>query len=102
MPMRPCLDCRRPTEGSRCGRCKGERERGRGSRQERGYDADYEQQLRDPAYVAATHCTSCGEAFTDDNPKTGGHVTALRHGGGDGSVVAQCQRCNYGWSRTGT
>jgi hypothetical protein len=50
----------------------------------------------------ATHCTVCGEPFTDDNPKTAGHTRAQRHGDSDGDIEAQCQDCNYGWRKTGT
>lgn len=101
MPLRPCLDCRRPTNGNRCDQCRRSRDKARGTRQQRGYDADYDEQLRDPAYLAATHCTTCGDPFTDDNPKTGGHSTALRHGGAGSPVKPQCARCNFGWRKSG-
>lgn len=77
------------------------KETGRPSRQDRGYDADYDAALRSPAYLAATHC-ACGRKFTKWNPKTGGHVKPVRAGGtaADG-VVAECRKCNLGWRRDG-
>jgi hypothetical protein len=45
---RPCLDC--PTliaSGSRCTSCERKRDRGRGTRQNRGYDAAYDATRRD-------------------------------------------------------
>jgi hypothetical protein len=76
-------------------------DRARGNPEARGYDREY-RAARDRAKVGATHCVTCGEAFTEDNPATGGHVKAIRDGGttADG-IEAQCRRCNYGW-RKGT
>lgn len=68
---------------------------------ERGYGADFERAKRDPEFVAATHCAECGERFTQDNPKTGGHSVAIRNGGVGSKIVPHCRRCNYGWARTG-
>lgn len=76
-------------------------ERGRGTRQQRGYDAAFEQAKRLPEYVNATRCAECGEPFTEDNPKTGGHSVAIRDGGKGSKIVPHCRRCNYGWTRTG-
>lgn len=101
MPTRPCIDCRTPTEGTRCPACRRERERQRGSRQDRGYDAEHDQATRDPAYLAATHCVTCERPFTEANPKTAGHTTALRHDRTARVVIPQCASCNYGWRRTG-
>lgn len=46
MPMRPCLDCGRPTEGSRCPSCRGEQNRARDQRRgtttARGYGAEHQ------------------------------------------------------------
>lgn len=99
--MKPCLDCGSPTSGTRCTEHERARDASRGTASQRGYDAKYEQQKRAPEYVNATHCIECGQPFTADNPKTGGHSVALRHGGKGSEVVPQCRRCNYGWERTG-
>jgi hypothetical protein len=63
-----------------------------------------ERKKADAAYQQATTCQCtgcpqqhrgvCGEAFTRDNPKTGGHVTPRSQGGGDGPIRAICRRCN--------
>lgn len=106
---RPCLGprdgqrCPRGalTEGSRCVDCARVKDRARGTRQERGYDAEFEQAKRRPEYVNATHCAECGQPFTADNPKTGGHSIAVRNGGKGSAVLPHCRRCNYGWVRTG-
>lgn len=101
--MKVCLEpgCPVLTSKSRCPAHTRSHDKARGTRQQRGYDADYEQQLRSPEYLSATHCGNCGEPFTADNPKTGGHSVAIRAGGKGSKVVPHCRRCNYGWSRTG-
>ncbi len=97
----PCLDCGTPGVRHLCRRCRTVREQRRGSTTERGYGATYQQQ-RDAALDGATHCTRCGEPFTEENPPTGGHVKALRNGGGTvEGIEPQCRRCNFGWRRTG-
>ena len=101
--MKVCVEpgCPVLTKRTRCPEHERAKDRARGTRQERGYDRDYEQQLKDPEYVNATHCAECGDPFTEDNPKTGGHSVAIRDGGRGSKVVAHCRRCNYGWRRTG-
>ena len=103
MAKRVCLTPGCPTlvTAGRCPTCSSKHEKARGTRQERGYDAEYERQLRTPEYVNATHCGNCEEPFTPENPKTGGHTVALRNGGQGSKVVPHCRRCNYGWLRTG-
>lgn len=104
MTLRPCLDCRRLTDrpGSRCPSCATAKELRRGRRQQRGLGADYDR-ARETALAGATHCCTCGRPFTTENPATGGHVVARRHGGtaADG-IRAECRDCNYGWERTGS
>jgi hypothetical protein len=103
MPRRPCLGCGTLTDraDSRCPGCASARERERGSRHERGYGNDYVK-ARDRAVTGATHCRTCGNPFAENNPATGGHVVAVRHGGtaADG-IEPECRKCNYGWQRTG-
>jgi hypothetical protein len=104
MPLRPCLDCDRLTDrpDSRCPACATRYELRRGRRQQRGYDTEYEHE-RARALARATHCHTCGQPFTADNPVTGGHRIARRHGGttADG-IKPECRRCNYGWERSGS
>jgi hypothetical protein len=86
----------------RCPRCTRTADIARGSRQQRGYNADYDR-ARTQALDHATHCETCGEPFTADNPATGGHRLARRHGGTTAHGIGpQCRRCNYGWRRTNT
>jgi hypothetical protein len=101
--MKVCLEpgCPSLTNTSRCERHTRERDKARGTRQQRGYDAEYEAQLKSPTYLEATHCAACGKPFTADNPKTGGHSTAIRKGGKGSKILAHCRSCNYGWTRTG-
>jgi hypothetical protein len=86
----------------RCSSCARLADQARGTRQQRGYDAQYDA-ARNRAVASASHCCSCGERFTEDNPATGGHRRAIRHGGTTAhGIDAQCRRCNYGWRRTDT
>jgi len=91
-----------PQGATRCPVCASDYERARGSSTQRGYDAAFNTAKRQPKYVNATHCTECGCAFASDNPKTAGHVVAIRKGGQGSGITPQCRRCNYGWLRTGT
>lgn len=74
---------------------------GRPRRQERGHGgAAYDAVDKDPEYVAATHCVTCGKRFHPNRRKTKGHVDRPAREGGS-RVVAQCHICNYGWRRRG-
>ena len=99
-PPTRCPLCKRLHSGTgRCPDCASTADRARGTRQQRGLDADYDR-ARAAALATATHCATCGERFTEHNPATGGHAKDRRDGGttADG-IVAQCRRCNYGWRR---
>ncbi len=93
--------CTELVSTARCETHAREYEAQRGSSARRGYGHAY-RKATSRATRNATHCSSCGEPFTENNPATGGHVRAIRNGGStrDG-IVAQCRRCNYGWRRTG-
>lgn len=96
MALRPCIECGRISEGTRCP------EHSLGTTTtERGYGWTHQQALQDPAFQAVEHCQHCGDPFTPDNPRAGGHRQAHRHGGADGDLVAHCRRCNSGWRATG-
>jgi hypothetical protein len=98
--LRPCLSCGVLTTQTRCSDCRSTRNRARGSSTQREYDSRYRTE-RDRVVSEATHCETCGEPFTEDNPATGGHRRDRRHGGGtDDGIMAQCARCNYGWRRS--
>lgn len=99
-----CNDCKRITDRHKSGRCLDCRraaDKQRGTNRERGYDAQFARDRKAPEYLASTHCVECGQPFTEDNPRTAGHVVAIRDGGQGSGVVPQCRRCNYGWRRTG-
>lgn len=97
----PAPGCGELTEGGRCAEHRREADLARGTKQSRGYDADYDR-ARAAALASATHCSKCGGQFTAENPATGGHVKDIRAGGStkDG-IQAECRRCNLGW-RKGT
>ena len=103
MTKRVCAEpgCPALCESTRCPAHTRQRDKARGTRQQRGYDAAFERAKLDPEYVNATHCAECGEQFTEDNPKTGGHSVAIRNGGQGSKIVPHCRRCNYGRARTG-
>jgi hypothetical protein len=75
--LRPCLDCQRLVRGkSRCIDCQRTHDRARGSRQQRGYDAQHDQ-LR--AHLVAAldpwqPCPRCGHALGPD-----AHLLDLMH-----------------------
>lgn len=104
MRYRVCCEagCPNVVEGhSRCDECRSAFERARGTKAERGYGRAFNRNKRAPEYLNATHCATCGQAFTETNPKTAGHVEALRNGGGS-EIKPECAACNYGWRKTGS
>lgn len=62
MPMRPCLDCRRPTEGRRCTACSRTKEQQRGSTTDRGYGAEHQRERAAWAPRVATGTVTCRRA----------------------------------------
>lgn len=101
--VRVCIEsgCPRLTRKTRCAECERAKDKARGSSSARWYDYNFEQAKLLPDYLNATHCAECGEAFSADNPKTGGHSVALRRGGKGSKIVPHCRRCNYGWTKSG-
>lgn len=89
-----------PAGRTRCATHERAKDKARGTRQERGYDRDYDKAKTDLAYVTATSCATCAEPFTVDNPRTAGHVADIRtHGPNNQGIIPQCRRCNYGWRK---
>lgn len=84
-------------KGAKCSECRGKAEQVRGTSTQRGYGAEH-QRRGTAAIQGKTHCETCGQPFTPDNPVTRGHRKDIRAGGtaSDG-YLAQCRRCNYGW-----
>ena len=121
---KPCRSCGRPSSKSICENCRSARERARPSRQERGYDAEYERAARAIAGGVrgawargeTVVCIICLSPIIPAIPamRTYGTIPAiptssmtvehrvpLRHGGtNDASNLGPAHpRCNYGWRR---
>ncbi len=96
MPRRPCLGtgtpCPRtaPPGKSRCDNCRSIIEARRGTRQQRGYDADY-QRARADLLATRSPCYWCGQPATtaDHDPPLA--VPAERR-----VLRPACTTCNYG------
>lgn len=100
--MRPCLDCGRPTSGSRCPAHQRDYERRRGTPAERGYDKAWRALVAN-AISLTPWCCECGS--TDD--LTGDHIVPLSKGGRSvaSNVRVLCRSCNSskgGRGRVGT
>jgi hypothetical protein len=103
MPLRPCLGvpgkkCGRLTEGTRCAGCRSERERQRGSRQQRGYDQGHVR-MREALLPGAygKPCPRCGELMLRGQALDLGHSVDLRvdpRARGDRIEHAHCNRAD--------
>ena len=96
MPLRPCLDCGRLTQDTRCPPHRiahdNARYARRGTTTERGLG--YQHQLQVAEQIAAVPvCQRCGHTGTADNPLTGEHGVA-RADGGTEVTATLCRRCN--------
>jgi hypothetical protein len=103
MPRRPCLGvggkrCGLLAEGTRCEGCKRERERQRGSRQQRGYDQGHvrtREALLPGAY--GRPCPRCGLPMLVGQALDLGHSVDLRvdpRARGDRIEHASCNRAD--------
>lgn len=77
MPLRPCLDCKKPTEGNRCASCQEsrpraprtdtdrardrERDQVRGTARQRGYDTEHEKRRQELAPDVEAGRAYCAE-----------------------------------------
>jgi 5-methylcytosine-specific restriction endonuclease McrA len=107
---KPCLDCGRvSTNGSRCANCEQHRRallesrRNRGTRQQRGYTAEWAHIVK-VAIGQSPRCTNCGDRVSLDNPLTGDHIVPLAKGGQSVRDNCQvlCRRCNSSKAATQT
>jgi len=94
MPRRPCLGCGTPTTRPRCPTCHSarlrQRDLRRGSRQQRGYDAWYEQARAALHLELYPPCHWCGRPAT-----TADHDPPMATAGVHYHLVPACARCNY-------
>ncbi len=93
MAKRPCLDCRTPSEATRCPDCTRTKDRARGSRQDRGYDRDYDRTRAEwQRRIDSGERVCCWRC---DTPVTG-RAWHLGHDDHDRSVIRgpECEPCN--------
>jgi hypothetical protein len=99
MAMRPCMDCKKPTDRTRCRDCGRVKDKARGTRQQRGYDAGYDRERRDyqrrmdaGVTFACWRCPEMGRAEHDVDPTR----WQLGHSNTDRSVLRgpQCPESN--------
>lgn len=75
--MKVCAEpgCHELTNKTRCPDCTRDRERARGTRQQRGYDAEYDQQRAADVQAMAAgevlHCWRCGHVVRPDEYSLG-------------------------------
>lgn len=77
---------------------------GRPSRQDRGYDGEYDQNRIIVVNTARAYdqpCHKCGKHFGPTETITVDHVIPKRRGGTNAleNLAPCCTRCNYGWRR---
>ena len=98
--LKPCIDCGTLVRGA--SRCASHQlvmnrriEKARGTRQERGYGAEW-MRLRAKALRAQPWCGDCMTEGHPDNPLTGDHIVPLSAGGRNelSNVRILCRRCN--------
>lgn len=96
---RPCLDCGRPTYGSRCPEHTRNLERGKSRSRylehKFKYGGDYRARAA-AVRAAATRCHICGNGFRADDPWQADHlVQGTGEGGGRSGPLAPAHRsCN--------
>jgi hypothetical protein len=71
---RPCLDCDTPTPRTRCPRCTQARDHARGTRQQRGYDAQHQAARAELAMTLPAPCGYCGVVITRGERWVAAHV----------------------------
>lgn len=94
---RPCLDCGRPSSGSRCADCSRGRQFGTGrpgTSASRGYDREWRKVRLQILVRDESTCRWCG-GYAD----TVDHLVPLHQGGArldPTNLVAACRSCNSG------
>lgn len=85
MALRPCLDCGKLSNRPRCPIHTRAADRARGTRQQRGLDAEYDRN-RAVLMANALLCSLCGRPGTPDDPLTADHINR-REDGVDNSLA---------------
>lgn len=96
MAKRPCLDCGTLATSARCPPCTRSKDRARGTRQQRGLNAEYDRN-RAIILAAATTCAVCGQPGTADDPLTAGHIDARIDGGGNALANLRPEHASYNY-----
>lgn len=99
---RPCLDCGRPTSGSRCDACHGafrgkvNAEQAATRKKEGGRPAYGPVYRKHAAAVRASafRCWLCGEGPRMNDPWQADHVIPIAEGGGTGPLAPAHRSCN--------
>ena len=96
---KPCLDCGRPTDGSRCQEHQRNFERGKTRARYLEHKFKYGGEYRRRAAAVratATRCHICGQGFRADDPWQADHIVQGQEGGGgaDGPLAPAHRSCN--------
>lgn len=97
MVKRPCLDCGRPAQNSRCTDCGIAFDRRRALQNDRGgrphYRGDYGRRAR-AVRATATVCWICGDGPRQHDPWQADHVLPAAQYGGEGPLAPAHRSCN--------
>jgi hypothetical protein len=104
---KPCRVCRRPSLSAICDSCKRGQELARPSRQDRGYDTEYDRNARAVRDACArawaaggvVTCVICQLPIAGPGQLTVEHRRPVRDGGGSDllNLAPAHGGCNYGW-----
>lgn len=102
MALKPCLDCGKLSQDTRCpvhtAQVNRARDQRRGTRQQRGLNAEYDRN-RATLLANVTVCAVCGRPGSPDDPLTAGHVTDRRNGGGNGLDNLRAEHASFNYSQ---
>ena len=107
MALKPCLgppgkpcgilspNTRCPAHTAQASRARDQR---RGTRQQRGLDAEYDRN-RAIIMTTATVCAICGQPGTASDPLTAGHVVGRAQGGTNGLDNLRAEHASFNYSQ---
>lgn len=98
MAPRPCLDCGTLSTKARCPTHTRAADQARGSRQQRGLDAQYD---RNRTILMANNalCSICGQPGTRKDPLTAGHIIGRAQGGSNDLSNLRVEHASYNYSQ---